>query len=122
MLKPALVLSLLLLAGPGCAYLMPPQKIPMDRRNYIEAVSTSWKEQLLTNLVKLRYGDTLTFLEMTSINTSYSLDANLTAAPLPAQPQLPTRPISAISSRAKVGYLLGQADDLLCSYQGGTII
>ena len=71
MRKLALVLLLIVLASTGCAYMMPPQKIPMDRRNYIDAVSTSWKEQLLTNLVKLRYGDTLTFLEMTGINTSY---------------------------------------------------
>jgi hypothetical protein len=58
--------------------MMPPQKIPLDRRNYLDAISTSWKEQLLNNLIKLRYGDTLTFLEMTSINTSYSLDLTLT--------------------------------------------
>ena len=52
----------------------------MDRGNYLEAVSTSWKEQLLNNLVRLRYGDTLTSLEMTSVTTSYELDVGLTAS------------------------------------------
>jgi hypothetical protein len=68
------------LATTGCAYMMPPQKIPMDRVNYLEAVSTSWKEQLLTNLVKLRYGDTLTSLEITSVTTGYELDLGLSAS------------------------------------------
>lgn len=79
MRKLALVLCLIVLASAGCAYTMPPQKIPMDRRNYLDAASTSWKEQLLTNLVKLRYGDTLTFLEITGINTNYGLDTSLSA-------------------------------------------
>jgi len=82
MRRPTFVLVLLLavLASAGCSYLMPPEKIPLDRRNYLDAVSTSWKEQLLNNLVKLRYGDPLTCLEMTSVTTGYELDANLTAA------------------------------------------
>lgn len=78
MWRRAFVLLLITLASAGCA-LIPPRKLPMDRRNYLEAVSTSWKEQLLTNLIKLRYGDTLTTLEMTSINTTYALDSNVTA-------------------------------------------
>ncbi|MGO9175766.1 MAG: hypothetical protein ACLQED_06440 [Desulfobaccales bacterium] len=76
--RTALVLLLIVLASAGCA-LVPPQKIPVDRINYLDAVSTSWKEQLLTNLVSLRYGDTLNSLEMNSINTTYALDAGLTA-------------------------------------------
>lgn len=78
MWRRAFVLLLVVLAGAGCA-LIPPRKLPMDRRNYLEAVCTSWKEQLLTNLIKLRYGDALTTLEMTSINTTYALDSNVTA-------------------------------------------
>ncbi|MGA2223599.1 MAG: hypothetical protein ABSH41_04055 [Syntrophobacteraceae bacterium] len=70
---------LIVLSTAGCAYMMPPQKIPMDRVNYLEAVSTSWKEQLLSNLVRLRYGDTLTSLEMTSVTTGYELDVGLSA-------------------------------------------
>jgi hypothetical protein len=80
MLIKALAFLVIILVNAGCSYIMPPQKIPMDRRNYVDAVSTSWKEQLLTNLVKLRYGDTLTFLEMTSVTTSYELGGSLAAA------------------------------------------
>jgi hypothetical protein len=71
-----LVLSLTVLATAGCASMIPPQKIPTDRRNYLDAVSISWKEQLLRNVVALRYGEALTSLEMTSITTGYELDAN----------------------------------------------
>ena len=79
MRRPTLAFLLIVLVTAGCSYMMPPQKIPLDRRNYMDAVSTSWKEQLLTNLVMLRYGDTLTSLELISVTTGYELDAGLTA-------------------------------------------
>ncbi|MGA2027992.1 MAG: hypothetical protein ABSH17_13140 [Syntrophobacteraceae bacterium] len=79
MWRPTVVLLLIVLAGAGCTHLMPPQKIPTDRQDYLEAVSKSWKEQLLRNVVTLRYGEALTSLEMTSITTGYELDSNLTA-------------------------------------------
>ncbi len=78
MRRPTLALLLIVLASAGCM-LVPPEKIPVDRLNYMNAVSTSWKEQLLNNLVKLRYGEPLTCLEMTSISTTYALDSQLTA-------------------------------------------
>ncbi|MGD0218153.1 MAG: hypothetical protein ABSC45_11700 [Desulfobaccales bacterium] len=78
MWRRALLFLVIVLAGAGCV-LVPPRKLPIDRENYLDAVSTSWKEQLLTNLVRLRYGDALTTLEMTSINTTYALDSNLSA-------------------------------------------
>ncbi|MGA8571545.1 MAG: hypothetical protein ACLP7A_12835 [Desulfobaccales bacterium] len=79
MQRTTLVLLLIVLASAGCSHLMPPGKIPPDRENYMEAVSKSWKEQLLTNLVMERYGETLTTLEMTSVTTSYELDNNINA-------------------------------------------
>ncbi len=51
---------------------MPPKGIPVARHDYLEAINTSWKEQLLSNLVKLHNGDSLTFLEMSQVSTSYS--------------------------------------------------
>jgi len=80
MRRPTLVLLLIVLASAGCSYLIPPQKIPLDRENYMKAVSTSWKEQLLNNLVMLRYGDTLTSLELISVTTGYELDLGLSAS------------------------------------------
>jgi hypothetical protein len=78
MLRKLVVLMLLTLLGPGCA-LMPPKRIPADRVNYLEAINTSWKEQLLNNLVMLRKGDSLTFLELTQVTTTYNLGAEVNA-------------------------------------------
>lgn len=98
MWRPTVVLLLIVLTTAGCASMMPPQKIPVDRATYLEAVSTSWKEQLLSNLVSLRYGDTLTSLEMTSITTGYELDSNLTAGNSAYWHVLPATPAYAATS------------------------
>ena len=89
MRRPVLFLFLIVIASPGCSYLMPPQKIPLDRGNYFDAVSTSWKEELLSNLVRLRYGESLTSLEMTSVNTAYELGGTLSAGYTRNAGQLP---------------------------------
>jgi hypothetical protein len=78
-MKRLMFLVLLTILTTSACSLLPPQRIQVDRANYLEAVSSSWKEQLLNNLVRLRYGDTLTSLDMTSITTGYELDAGLTA-------------------------------------------
>lgn len=75
-----LILPLALFVAAGCTSMIPPQQLPTDRESYLAAVSTSWKEQLLANLVRLRYGDTLTSLEITQVTTSYELDYGLTAS------------------------------------------
>lgn len=76
---PTLVLSVIVLASAGCSFFsLPPARIPMDRRDYLEAINTAWKEQLLSNLVRLRYGDNLTLLELKSVAAAYSLTMGLT--------------------------------------------
>ena len=45
-----------LLCG-GCGGIGP-STINHDRFDYTEAISASWKQQMLANIVKLRYGDT----------------------------------------------------------------
>jgi hypothetical protein len=45
----------LLLAG--CALRVGPKRLPHERFDYSAAIATSWKEQMLTNLVKVRYAD-----------------------------------------------------------------
>lgn len=66
--------AVLLLAG--CAS-FGPRTIGADRMNYDQAVTESWKRQLLLNLVKLRYGDAPMFLDVASIINSYTLEAQI---------------------------------------------
>ncbi len=56
MLSKALAFSLPAISLIGCSF-MPPDKVPEDRQAYLEALNTSWKEQLLYNLVLIRYGE-----------------------------------------------------------------
>ena len=52
-----------------------PLTIPTDRFNYNEAVARSSKEQLLRNVIRLRYGDTPHFLEVASVLGQYTVEA-----------------------------------------------
>lgn len=50
-----------------------PRTIKGARFNYNEAIADSWDQQLLLNLVRLRYRDTPFFLEVNSVSTQYSM-------------------------------------------------
>jgi hypothetical protein len=67
------------LASSGCAHPIGPRTIRGARFDYGAALARSWDEQLLLNLVRLRYRDTPLFLEVGSVVTHYSLDAAATA-------------------------------------------
>ena len=62
----------------GCRT-MGPRTIARDRFDYSEAISTSWKQQMMLNLVKLRYCDVPVFLDVSSIISQYSLETALNA-------------------------------------------
>jgi len=49
-----------------------PKGVPGDRFNYNEAISRSQKEQMLLNLVRLRYRDIPEFLSVSSVLTQYT--------------------------------------------------
>ena len=49
-----------------------PKALQSGRINYNEAIAQTWNEQLLRNLVRLQYRDTLVFLEVSSVSTQYS--------------------------------------------------
>ena len=57
----------------GCAGLGP-RSIRTDRYDYINAISDSWKEQMLLNIVKIRYGDVPIFLDISSVISQYSIE------------------------------------------------
>lgn len=62
----------------GCAS-MGPDSIPRDRLGYSTAISDSWKEQTLLNIVRLRYADAPMFLDVSSIVASYSAEGQVNA-------------------------------------------
>ena len=54
-----------------------PTNLVRDRSGYINAISDSWKNQLLLNIVKLRYADAPVFLDISSIVNSYETKGEL---------------------------------------------
>jgi hypothetical protein len=69
-----------------------PGTVARDRFGYTDAISESWKRQMLLNMVKIRYSDAPVFLEVASVINQYSLEAELRGTlawnaflPLPSQ-------------------------------------
>lgn len=60
----------------GCATIGP-NTIPPDRQQYVSEIGESAKEQVLLNIVKLRYFDMPTFLDVSSIINQYGLERTL---------------------------------------------
>lgn len=57
-----------------------PDSITRDRTDYTDAVATSWKEQTLTNIVRMRYNDAPVFLDVSSLISQYQLEGQVNAA------------------------------------------
>jgi hypothetical protein len=68
---------LLVLVVPGCVSGIGQQSLPRDRFDYNSAIATSWKEQMLLNMVRLRYGEAPVFLNVASIIAQYSLEGRV---------------------------------------------
>jgi hypothetical protein len=60
----------------GCAF--GPGAISRDRFDYTAAISDSWKDQMLLNLVKIRYGDAPVFLDVASVISQYQVQGAVT--------------------------------------------
>ncbi len=54
-----------------------PGTVPQDRFDYNQAVSDSWKEQTLLNIVKIRYSDMPLFMDVASIVSGYTLESSI---------------------------------------------
>jgi hypothetical protein len=78
------VLAVLFFAG--CAGIGP-GTVARDRFDYTAAISESWKNQMLLNMIKMRYGDAPVFLDVSSVISQYqiagqiNLGATVTSTP-----------------------------------------
>jgi hypothetical protein len=68
-------ISLAMLCFTGCAVSIGPQTVVRDRFAYTDAVSDSWKTQMLLNMVKIRYADSPIFLDISSIISQRLVEA-----------------------------------------------
>lgn len=57
-----------------------PGTIPRDRIDYNLAISDSWQEQTLLNIVKIRYADMPLFVEVASVISGYNLERSVNIA------------------------------------------
>jgi hypothetical protein len=57
-----------------------PGTVPRDRVDYANALSDSWKDQMLLNIVRLRYSDAPTFLDVSSVISAYTMQGGTQAS------------------------------------------
>jgi hypothetical protein len=62
----------------GCGSIGP-SAVNRDRFDYITAISDSWKQQTLLNIVRLRYADVPVFMEVGQVISGYELEGTLSA-------------------------------------------
>jgi len=74
MRKHAVFAGLIGLLLAGCTTIGP-HSVQRDRFDYNKAISDSWKQQTLLNIVKLRYADMPLFVEVASIVSGYTLES-----------------------------------------------
>jgi len=71
-----LLLPTLLFGLSGCAARVGPKNLAHDRFDYSAAITRSWKEQMLLNMVKLRYMDPPMFLDVQQVVQQYTLEGS----------------------------------------------
>lgn len=69
---------IVLLVSYGCG-MLGPASLKEDRNRYNQVIAYTGSEQMLINLVKLRYRDSSTFLQVSSISTNLQWGASVSA-------------------------------------------
>jgi hypothetical protein len=62
----------------GCGSIGP-TTVNRDRFDYVTAISESWKQQMLLNIVKLRYADVPVFMDVGQVISGYELEGTVSA-------------------------------------------
>src|SRR5262249_19776529 len=99
----------LLAAAAGCASIGP-GALPRDRTDYITAVAESWKEQTLLNVVRMRYSDAPSLVDVSSVISAYSFQGQISATgqintgPAPTAPTAILGGATSYSDRPTVTY------------------
>ncbi len=74
----AILFVISLLACLGACSGFGPGTVSRDRFDYTAAISDSWKDEMLLNLVKIRYGDAPVFLDVASVIAQYQVQGAVT--------------------------------------------
>ena len=74
------IILLINLVISGCSFKLGPSSVTKDRFDYNKAITDSWKEQTLLNIVKLRYADMPLFVEVASLVSGYTLETSVNAS------------------------------------------
>jgi hypothetical protein len=82
MTAPRRTLVLLLAGALGAASCksIGPASIPVDRSDYAVAIGVSWEQQVLLNLVRVRYAEAPSFVEVTGIVGGHEFSRNVSAS------------------------------------------
>ena len=103
------------LGGGGCS-ISGPTSISTSRTNYNEAIARTSSEQLLLNLVRLRYRDVPLFLEVSSVTTTFEVVAGGGIGFFSTTPDIEAIDLSgsiSLSERPSVTYLPLQGDQFV---------
>lgn len=76
--KHAILCTTLLLAG---CYSIGPKQIQLDRSRYNDILNETDNEQLLKNIVRIRYLENTSYMEVSNVTAGYSLNSSISATP-----------------------------------------
>lgn len=74
---PRAAFGIICLAVLGGCHSVGPVVVDRDSFGYNEAIATTWQEQMLLNMVRLRNGETPVFLDVASVIAQYSAEGQL---------------------------------------------